>query len=39
MVNNINKYLLIISIILILFIAIIVFFYLKEKNTYLQKYL
>ena len=39
MANNINKYLLIISIILIIFIAIIVFFYLKEKNTYVQKYL
>jgi len=39
MIKNINKYLLGTTIILVLFIFIIIIFYLKEKNTFVQKYL
>jgi hypothetical protein len=39
MINNINKYLLIITIIFIILFATIIIFYLKEENTAVQKYL
>ena len=35
----INKFLLLTTIILVIFILIIIIFYLKEKNTFVQKYL
>ena len=36
--NNINLYLLVITIVLVLFILLIVFFYVHEKNVMVQDY-